>query len=123
MGVLVRVVCTGVVPDNDLGTGNIQVDANLEQVPMMVSWVPAFDDDVARGDSVGKLAKFLGPLTDLRFERRQGFHVAEGDLERHGHRESLGGSSWRQSSEHRPNVRRLRLIQRNRCAGTDLCHD
>jgi hypothetical protein len=66
MGVLMRVVCTGVVPDNNLRTGNTQVDTNLEQVPMMVSRVPAFDDDVARGDPVGKLAKFLRPLTDLR---------------------------------------------------------
>jgi hypothetical protein len=64
MGVLMRVVCTGVVPDNDLGTGDIQVDTNLEQVSMMVPRVPAFDDDVARGDPVGELPKFHGPLTD-----------------------------------------------------------
>jgi len=37
----------GITADDDLVTGNIQMDANLEQIALLVARVLAFDDDTA----------------------------------------------------------------------------
>jgi len=45
--ILVRMVRRGITADDDLVTGDIQVDANLEQIALLVARVLAFDDDTA----------------------------------------------------------------------------
>jgi hypothetical protein len=38
-----------------------QIDANLEQIALKVTGVPAFDDDAARHNAIEKPFEFLGP--------------------------------------------------------------
>ena len=45
--VLMRMVRRGITADDDLVTGDIQVDANLEQIALLVARMLAFDDDAA----------------------------------------------------------------------------
>ena len=45
--VLMRMVCRGIAADGDLAAGNFKVDADPEQIALMVARVPAFDDNAA----------------------------------------------------------------------------
>ena len=45
--ILMRMMRRGITADDDLVTGDIQVDANLEQIALLVARVLAFDDDTA----------------------------------------------------------------------------
>jgi hypothetical protein len=45
--VLMRMVCRGIAADGDLAARNFKVDADPEQIALVVARVPAFDDDAA----------------------------------------------------------------------------
>src|SRR5712691_8446323 len=86
--ILVRVVRAGLAPDDDLASGNRQVDPDLEQIALLVPPMGALDDNPAGGDPVEELIEFFGPLADARLQRGRGVHVAERDLQRQTHKRS-----------------------------------
>jgi hypothetical protein len=45
--VLMRMVCGGITADGDLAARNFKVDADSEQIALIVARVAAFDDDAA----------------------------------------------------------------------------
>ena len=45
--ILMRMVRRRITANDDLVTGYVQVDANLEQIALKTARVPAFDDDTA----------------------------------------------------------------------------
>jgi hypothetical protein len=84
--ILMRMVRRGITADNDLVTGDIQLDADLEQIALLVARVPAFDDDTARRDAIEESFELLSPLSYACRDRVGGFHVPKGDLKRKRHR-------------------------------------
>jgi hypothetical protein len=88
MRILMRVVRTAVAADDNLGAGNGEIDVDLKDVALLVPPAAGFDDNPAGGDPVEELVELFGALPYSRFERRRGFHVAKGDLERQLHRMS-----------------------------------
>jgi hypothetical protein len=91
MRILMRMVCAGVPSHDDLASGDGEVDANLEQLALLMPLVPAFDDDPAGGDTIEELIELFGPLADARLDGGRGVHVAEGNLEWQLHRMSPVG--------------------------------
>jgi hypothetical protein len=73
-------VHAGLAPDDDLATGDREVDPNLEDVALLVPPMRTFDDNAARDDAIEKAIELLGPLADARLQRSRRLHVAEGDL-------------------------------------------
>ena len=45
--VLMRMMCRGIAADDDLAAGNLQVDADAEQVTLLTPRVSALDDNTA----------------------------------------------------------------------------
>jgi hypothetical protein len=45
--ILMRMVRRGITANDDLVTGDVQVDTNLEQIALLVARMLAFDDDAA----------------------------------------------------------------------------
>jgi hypothetical protein len=80
MGILMCVVGPGIAAHDDLSSRNLEVDAHLEQIPLLPPRVAAFDDHPARNDSIKKAIKLLGALTYPHLNRLRSLHVAEGDL-------------------------------------------
>jgi hypothetical protein len=86
--VLMGMVQSSLVSDCYLLARNDKVYANVEQIALPVMMVLRLDDDAACGDAVAKLLQLLGPPTNARLKRGRGFHLTEGDLQRHLHRKS-----------------------------------
>ena len=86
IGILVRRIEGMVTAGNQLRAGYAQIDPNREEVALVPVTVSAFDHHPARGDAVEALLELGRLAANLRFERRRGIHVAEGDLERQCHR-------------------------------------
>jgi len=84
--ILMRMVCRWIAADGDLAARNFKVDADPEQIALMVAGVPAFDDDAARHDAIEESFELPGPLTYARRDCLRGIHVPEGDLKRKLHR-------------------------------------
>ena len=68
--ILMRVVRARISSDDDLASGDGEVDPNLEQLALLMPLVAAFDDDPAGGDTIEELIELFRPLPDARFERR-----------------------------------------------------
>jgi hypothetical protein len=91
MRILMRMVRARVPADDDLASGNGEIDPNLEQLALLMPLVPAFDDDPAGGDTIEELIELFRPLAYPRFECGRGRHMPEGNLERQLHRMSPAG--------------------------------
>jgi hypothetical protein len=84
--VLMGMVCRGIAADGDLAARDFKVDADLEQIALMVARVSAFDDDAARHDAIEESLELIGPLAYARGDWIRGSHMSEGDLKRNLHR-------------------------------------
>jgi hypothetical protein len=56
-----RMMRRRIAADDDLASRDPQIDANLEQIALRVTGVPAFDDDAARHNAIENPFEFLGP--------------------------------------------------------------
>jgi hypothetical protein len=78
--VLMRVVFRGIALDDDLASGNRQVDTQMVQLALAVVMRARFHDDTARDDSSEKAVEGFGTLADMCFDSGRRCHIAEGDL-------------------------------------------
>jgi hypothetical protein len=78
--ILMRVVGLGIAPDDDLAAGNPKVDADSEQIALVLAGIRALDDDAARYDPIGEPFELLGPFANACRDRVRGIHMPEGDL-------------------------------------------
>ena len=67
--ILIRMVRCGITPDDDLPSGNFQIDADLKQIALLATRVPAFDDDTARSDAIAHPFELRGPFAYARGDR------------------------------------------------------
>jgi hypothetical protein len=84
--ILMRMVRRGITADDDLTPGNLKIDANPKQVPLLVTRVSAFDDDTARRNPIEEPLEFLCPLAYAAGDRIRRIHMPKGDLKRKLHR-------------------------------------
>jgi hypothetical protein len=80
--ILVRVVRRGIAAHDNLAAGDIQVDANLEQIALKVTRVATLDHDAARCDAIEKPFELLGPFVYPCRDCMRGIHVPKRDLKR-----------------------------------------
>ena len=109
--ILMRMVCRWIAADGDLAARNFKVDADPEQIALMVAGVPAFDDDAARYNSVKKAFELLGALTYSRRDGIRRVHMAESNLKWQLHRILHSVSSNVGDGERRRAATRFRAIQ------------
>jgi hypothetical protein len=86
MNILMGVVPLGIAPDDDLAPRNLEVDSHPEQITLLVTGVPALDDDTAGDDPIAKAFEFLGALMYSCRDRIRRIHVAKRNLKWHLHR-------------------------------------
>jgi hypothetical protein len=99
MRIFMRVVHVVIVPSDNLAAGHMEVDAHFEHIALLMARVLTFNRDMAGGDAIEKLLKFLGAVADAGLQCRRRIHVAKGNLERHLPRKSpLGASSLRRAA-------------------------
>ena len=67
--VLMRMVRRRITPDDDLPPGNFEIDADLKQIALLTTRVPAFDDDTARRDAIEEPLKLRDALAYARGDR------------------------------------------------------
>ena len=80
------VVGAGIMADDDLAPGHLEIDADLEQVALKPARMSALDDDMAGRDAGEEALQLFDALAKARFERRRGGHVPERDPKRELHR-------------------------------------
>jgi len=73
-------------PNHDFAAGDGEVDANPEQIALMVPPVLALDGDPAGHDLVAEPAELLGVLAYPLLDRGGGIGVSESDLQWQAHR-------------------------------------
>jgi len=62
VGILVRMVLAGIATDNDLRTGDGEIDVDREQPALLMPLVTTFDNDAAGGNPIEELVKLFRPL-------------------------------------------------------------
>ena len=61
-----RMVRRGIAADGNLAAGHLEVDANPQQIALMVARMLALDDDAASHDPIEEPFEFLGPFAYAR---------------------------------------------------------
>jgi hypothetical protein len=79
--ILMRVVHAAIAADDNLRSGNGEIDVDLEDVALLVPSIAALDNHPAGGDPLEEPVELFGALANSRFERGRRIHVTEGDLE------------------------------------------
>src|SRR5579871_767981 len=74
-----------IAADDDLPSWHFQIDANLEQIALLVTRMAALDNATAGGDPVEKRPEFGDALFDTRRDRVGPVHMAKSDLQRQLH--------------------------------------